>query len=115
MDLPDGTQAWLVTRYDDVTLVLYGSSYWEQVLRFEPFVEFGTISPEDLALFHRSDTVDDAFGYLTSWLTQNVLNDSHAPGIYAHVQLRLRIVEARHAGILDPSSCRPKGKIEFRA
>jgi len=61
-------------------LVLYGSSYWDKVLHFEPFVEFGTISPEDLALFHRSDTVDDAFGYLTSWLTQNVLNDSHAPG-----------------------------------
>jgi len=61
-------------------LVLYGSSYWDKVLQFEPFVEFGTISPEDLALFHRSDSVDEAFNYLTSWLTQNVLNDSHAPG-----------------------------------
>ena len=61
-------------------LVLYGSSYWEKVLKFEPFVEFSTIDPRDLELFHRSDTVDDAYEYLTSWLTKNVLNDSNAPG-----------------------------------
>ncbi|MEQ1892697.1 MAG: LOG family protein [Planctomycetota bacterium] len=61
-------------------LVLYGSSYWDKVLKFEPFVEFSTIDSRDLALFHRSDTVDDAYEYLTSWLTKNVLNDSNAPG-----------------------------------
>lgn len=61
-------------------LVLYGSSYWDKVLKFEPFVEFSTIDPRDLALFHRSDSVDDAYEYLTSWLTKNVLEDSNAPG-----------------------------------
>jgi hypothetical protein len=61
-------------------LVLYGSAYWEKVLRFEPFVEFSTIDPKDLQLFHRSDSVDDAFEFLTSWLTKNVLNDGNAPG-----------------------------------
>ena len=61
-------------------LVLYGTEYWDRVLRFEPFVEFSTIDPKDLELFHRSDSVDDAFEYLTSWLTQNVLNDCNAPG-----------------------------------
>ena len=61
-------------------LVLYGSQYWEQVLRFEPLVQFGTIDPNDLRLFHRSDSVDDAFEFLSSWLTRNVLNDDNAPG-----------------------------------
>ena len=61
-------------------LVLYGSQYWDRVLKFEPFVEFSTIDPKDLQLFHRSDTVDDAFDFLTSWLTKNVLNDDSAPG-----------------------------------
>jgi predicted Rossmann-fold nucleotide-binding protein len=62
-------------------LVLYGSQYWEQVLRFEPLVQFSTIDPKDLQLFHRSDSVDEAFEFLTSWLTRNVLNDDgSAPG-----------------------------------
>jgi hypothetical protein len=61
-------------------LVLYGTEYWDRVLRFEPFVEYSTIDPQDLALFHRSDSVDDAYDYLTSWLTRNVLHDSSAPG-----------------------------------
>lgn len=59
-------------------LVLYGSEYWNKVLQFEPFVELGTIDPKDLQLFHRSDTVDDAYQYLTSWLTQNVLSEGAA-------------------------------------
>jgi len=61
-------------------LVLFGTEYWDRVLRFEPFVEFSTIDPKDLELFHRTDSVDDAYEYLTTWLTRNVLNDSSAPG-----------------------------------
>jgi hypothetical protein len=61
-------------------LVLYGTTYWEQVLRFEPLVEFGTIDAKDLQIFHRSDSVDEAFDYLSTWLTRNVLNDDNAPG-----------------------------------
>ena len=56
-------------------LLLYGSAYWDQVLKFQPLVDYGTIDPRDLDLFHRSDTVDDAYEYLTSWLSKNVLND----------------------------------------
>ena len=63
-------------------IVLYGSEYWDQVLRFDPLVEFGTIDARDLALFHRSDTVDDAYDYLTSWLTKNVLSVDQPAGVY---------------------------------
>jgi hypothetical protein len=54
-------------------VVLYGSAYWNEVLRFEPLVEYGTIDPGDVALFHRSDSVDNAFQYLTNWLKESVL------------------------------------------
>ena len=33
-------------------VVLYGSEYWEQVLRFEPMAEWGAIADNDLALLH---------------------------------------------------------------
>ena len=46
-------------------IVLYGSEYWDRVLLFEPFVEYSTIDPKDLQLFHRTDSVDDAFDHLT--------------------------------------------------
>lgn len=58
-----------------VALVLYGSDYWDKILSFQPLVDFGTIDENDLKLFHRSNTVDDAFDYLTSWLSQNVLGE----------------------------------------
>src|SRR5262245_32102567 len=48
-----------------VAVVLYGTSYWEQVLKFEPLVEFSTIDAKDMELFHRSDSVDEAYEYLT--------------------------------------------------
>jgi hypothetical protein len=54
-------------------VVLFGKEFWGRVLDFGPMVDYGTISPEDLALFHQTDSVDDAFEYVTSWLSKNVL------------------------------------------
>jgi uncharacterized protein (TIGR00730 family) len=59
-------------------LVLYGSEYWDQVLKFQPLVDYGTIDAKDLDLFHRSNTVDEAYDYLTGWLEQNVLGERPA-------------------------------------
>lgn len=46
-------------------VVLYGTEFWDQVLNIEALARWGTISPEDLQLFHRADTPADAFDYLT--------------------------------------------------
>jgi uncharacterized protein (TIGR00730 family) len=54
-------------------IVLYGSEYWDKVVHFGPMVEFGTISPEDLKLFHRTDSVDDAFRFIVHELETHVL------------------------------------------
>ncbi len=52
-------------------VVLYGSEYWDRVLDLEVMAEWGTISPEDPDLYHRVDTVDDAFEVLTASLAAN--------------------------------------------
>ena len=49
-------------------MVLYGSDYWDEVLNIPAMVRWGTISEKDLDLMHRSDTVDDAFTFLTAAL-----------------------------------------------
>src|SRR3546814_9597720 len=52
-------------------IVLYGEEFWTKVVNLEALVEFGTISTEDLDLFHRSDSVDDAFDYITRELVEH--------------------------------------------
>ena len=61
-----------------VALVLYGTEYWDQVLKMQPLVDTGTISAEDLDLFYRTDSVEDAHNYITSWLTEHELEDPPA-------------------------------------
>lgn len=52
-------------------VVLYGTEYWDEIMNLDAMVKFGTISPSDLELFHCSDSVDDAFEFLTSKLTEH--------------------------------------------
>ena len=51
-----------------VPTVLFGSSYWGEVLNMDAMIEWGTISPQDPDLMHVSDSVEDAFEYLTTSL-----------------------------------------------
>lgn len=46
-------------------VVLYGESFWTNMLRVDELERWGTISPSDKDLFHVSDDVDDAFNYIT--------------------------------------------------
>ena len=50
-------------------VLLYGREYWQQLLRFDVMVEWGTISANDLRLFQMADTPDEAFSYLKEQLT----------------------------------------------
>ncbi|MFT5289789.1 MAG: hypothetical protein ACI8QS_002949 [Planctomycetota bacterium] len=54
-------------------IVLFGVDYWDKLLNLQPMIDCGTISPEDVNLFHRTDSVDDAFEYITNWLETKVL------------------------------------------
>lgn len=54
-------------------IVMFGTPYWDQVVNFKALVHFGTISPEDLGLFHRTDSVDEAFDIVTRGLIDYAL------------------------------------------
>jgi uncharacterized protein (TIGR00730 family) len=54
-------------------IVLFGSKYWDGVINFDALVKYGTISPGDLDLFHRTASVDEAYEIITRGLTENAL------------------------------------------
>ncbi len=51
--------------------VLFGSAYWDEVLDMDAMVRWGTISPADTSLMLRTDSVDEAFAYVTGELLRN--------------------------------------------
>jgi len=58
-------------------IVLYGKEFWERVVNWDYLVEIGTISPEDLDLFHISDEIDDTFNYITKSIESTELKGSN--------------------------------------
>jgi uncharacterized protein (TIGR00730 family) len=54
-------------------IILFGSKYWAEVINLEALERYGTISPEDTELFFRTDSVDEAFDYITEQLSQYAL------------------------------------------
>ncbi len=56
-----------------IPFLLYGKSYWSEVLNFDAMVRWGTISPQDLELFRFVDTPEEAFRYLRQQLTESHL------------------------------------------
>ncbi|HZB90001.1 MAG TPA: LOG family protein [Stellaceae bacterium] len=59
-------------------IVLFGAKFWDEVVNFEALVKYGTISPEDLALFHRTDSIDETYDIITRGLTENALGSPGA-------------------------------------
>ena len=49
-------------------VILFGSEFWDEVINFDALVRWGVVSPADLDIFHKTDSVDDAFQYLTEKL-----------------------------------------------
>ncbi len=59
-------------------VILFGNRYWEQVVNFDTLVRDGMIDGGDIALFHRTDSVDDAFEIVTSSLSKYALAERGA-------------------------------------
>jgi uncharacterized protein (TIGR00730 family) len=60
-------------------IVLFGAKFWDEVINFDALVRYGTISPEDVNLFHRTDSVDEAYELITKALTESALG---SPGAF---------------------------------
>jgi len=54
-------------------VLLYGTSFWKEIINFDALVKHGMISESDLDLFQYADDVDSAYGILTEWLTKKYL------------------------------------------
>ena len=52
-----------------IPIVLFGTSYWNEIIDFEKLVERGVISAGDLSLFYRSDDIDEAYAYIVRHLS----------------------------------------------
>jgi uncharacterized protein (TIGR00730 family) len=55
-------------------VVLFGTEFWNEVINFDALAQWGVINPNDLALFLKTDSVDEAFTYLTTRLAELYLS-----------------------------------------
>jgi hypothetical protein len=55
-----------------ITIVLYGSEFWKEIVNFDALVKYGTISESDLNLFHFADDPQSAMQVLQTALTEQV-------------------------------------------
>jgi hypothetical protein len=67
-------------------VILYGSEYWDDVLKLEPLVEWGAINETDLKLLCKVDSVEAAFERLKRHLLEHHMvpattQERKAPGI----------------------------------
>ena len=49
-------------------IVLFGTEYWDEVVNFDALARHRVIDPEDLGLLFRTDSVDEAFDFITEQL-----------------------------------------------
>jgi uncharacterized protein (TIGR00730 family) len=55
-------------------IVLFGTQYWKQVIDFDALVRHGTISPGDVDLVYRTDSVDDAYEWIVRRLGEEAID-----------------------------------------
>src|ERR1035441_9495834 len=53
-----------------MTILLYGTNYWKEIINFEALVKYGTIAREDLDLFQFADDPATAFELLKTGLAE---------------------------------------------
>jgi len=65
-----------------MVVILYGTTFWKEVINFDALVRHGMIAADDLNLFQFADDVDTAFQELEAGLTRYYLQDEQdLPGI----------------------------------
>jgi len=57
-----------------MVIVLYGSTFWKEIVNFDALIKYGVISPEDLELFQFADDPQSAFALLKDGLTKLYLD-----------------------------------------
>ncbi len=55
-------------------VVLFGTEFWDDVLNFEALVRWGVVGRADLKIFFKTDSVEEAYEYLTTQLKELYLS-----------------------------------------
>lgn len=55
-------------------VILFGREFWSEVINFKALAKWGVISPEDINLFHVSDSVEEVRDYIIADLTARFLD-----------------------------------------
>jgi hypothetical protein len=61
----------------DMTVMLYDSAFWNDLINFKKLLNMGMISEEDLELFHFFDDVDRGLDYLKPRLKEIITKTGH--------------------------------------
>jgi len=56
-------------------IVLFGESYWREVMNFDALVKYGTIDADDLNLLTMTDDVDEAYQLITDHLSGQAIDE----------------------------------------
>ncbi len=54
-------------RMSPLPIVLFGQEFWDTIVNWQSLADAGTISPEDLGLFHYVETGEEAWAYIEDW------------------------------------------------
>jgi uncharacterized protein (TIGR00730 family) len=65
-----------------MSVILYGTTFWKEILNFDALVRHGMIAEKDMELFSFADDVDSAFSQLEADLTRHYIKpDTQTPEI----------------------------------
>ncbi|HVV45265.1 MAG TPA: TIGR00730 family Rossman fold protein [Bryobacteraceae bacterium] len=80
-----------------ITIILYGTAFWKEIINFEALVKYGTISPEDMDLFQFADTPESALEILQRTLTEQIGTvEAEVPSIAPSLKPDERIPSKEH-------------------
>ena len=101
-----------------ICIVIYGKDYWDRVINFQALVDSGTISPNDLELFHWANTPEEAFECLQADLTKHHLEQpahhEKEPDITKTRPVRSKGVQIRPYDAHSPVGNQVSGYPNFR-
>jgi hypothetical protein len=69
-----------------ISIVVYGSAYWNSIINLDMLVEKGAISVHDRTLFQMADTPAEAFEILKTDLTRYHLDPEARRQVHPHVE-----------------------------
>jgi hypothetical protein len=59
-------------------IVLFGTEYWKNVVDFDALAHHGMISPDDISLMFRTDSIDEAYDWIVLQLAEKALGQPGA-------------------------------------